>query len=551
MKETDRKLHQRFMQTLTQPGANFETLRNAILEVGRRYHVFKIEAEQLGKAAIVKNQRELEIFEDRGGKQGCLDPYVLTYKYSDVYELNLYFLSTAAFFTPDEKEILEQYAMDIYFFLLSMQAMRAFRDSSTIHHLTGLLNYSGYIQKIIWLMDEGVPLSFYDAIYINIESFGNINKRVGHQKGDELIRKYAEIIKSFLKEDEIAAHMGGDNFAVLLRKSRKDDFIRYIADVPVVLPKLEEEVHLSGRAGIWEIVEDRIDPGDVISRPAVALNQAKNVLHQQVAYATEQMLEMVSERKGVLVDYQNALDQEEFEVYYQPKVDSRNKRLVGAESLVRWKRNGKMIPPIAFLPPLEENGLVISLDYYVLRHTCADLKDWIDKGYEPVPVSVNFSRKDLEDKNLAENINKIIEDSGIDKKLIEVEVTETVDAEEHGELAAFIDKLYHYGIMTAIDDFGSGYSSLATLREYHVHTLKIDRSFVNNNDFSWKDEIILRDIIHMAQELGIETLTEGVERDDQLFFVNSVGCYVIQGYYYDKPLQHDEFERRLKNKQYK
>ena len=121
MKETDRKLHQHFMQTLTQPGANFETLRNAILEVGRRYHVFKIEAEQLGKAAIVKNQRNLGIFEDRGGKQGCLDPYVLTYKYSDVYELNLYFLSTAASFTQDEKEILELYAMDIYFFLLSMQ----------------------------------------------------------------------------------------------------------------------------------------------------------------------------------------------------------------------------------------------------------------------------------------------------------------------------------------------------------------------------------------------------------------------------------------------
>ena len=126
-----------------------------------------------------------------------------------------------------------------------------------------------------------------------------------------------------------------------------------------------------------------------------------------------------------------------------------------------------------------------------------------------------------------------------------------MDLEEHGELAAFIDKLYRYGIMTAIDDFGSGYSSLSTLREYRVHTLKIDRSFVNSNDFSWKDEIILRDIIHMAQELGIETLTEGVERDDQLFFVNSVGCYVIQGYYYDKPMPRDDFEHRLKNKQYK
>ncbi len=551
MKETDRRLHQKFLRNLTQLPAKLETVREALSEMGNRYHIWKIEAKQQGDTAIIKNRKKFSLFEDRTIKRGGSDPYVLNYQYNSIYEVKLNFYPIANRFTEDEKEILELYAMDIYYYLLSLQAVRAFQDSSTTHHLTGLLNYSGYIKKVIWLMDESVPLSFYDAFYINIESFGNINKRLGHQKGDELIRKYAEIIKAFLEEDEIAAHMGGDNFAVLLRKSRKDDFIRYIADVPVVLPKMDEEVHLASRAGIWEIVEDKIDPADVINRPVVALNQAKNVLHKPVAYATERMLDMVSERKGVLVHYQAALDQEEFQVFYQPKVDSRTKQLVGAESLVRWFRDGKMISPGAFLPPLEENGLIVTLDYYVLRRTCADLKKWIGEGYEPVPVSVNFSRKDLADKHLAENINAIIEESGIDKNLIEVEVTETVDSAEHGELAAFIDKLYHYGIMTAIDDFGSGYSSLSTLREFRVHTLKIDRSFVNSNDFSWKDEIILRDIIHMAAELGIETLTEGVERDDQLFFVNSVGCYVIQGYYYDKPLQRDDFEKRLKNKQYK
>ena len=551
MKETDLQLHHRFLQSLTQLSPNLETLREALLKVGPRYHVFKLDAEQQGNAAFIKNRKSFPLFEDRRVKQGRTESFVLEYHYSDMYKLKLHFVPAGMPFDEEEQEILELYAMDIYYYLLSLQAVRAFQDSSTTHHLTGLLNYSGYIRKIIWLMDESVPLSFYDAFYINIEGFGSINKRLGFQAGDELIRRFAEIVKSFMKEDEIAAHMGGDNFAVLLRKSRKDEFIRYLADVPVALPGLEEEVHLASRAGIWEIVEDKIDPADVINRPVVALNQAKNVLHQPIAYATEHMLDMVSQRKGVLVNYQAALDREEFLIYYQPKVDSRDKRLVGAESLVRWQRNGKLVSPGVFIPPLEENGLMVLLDYYVLQHTCDDLKKWIAEGYEPVPVSVNFSRKDLQDKHLAENINDIIERSGVDKSLIEVEVTETMDSEEHGELAAFIDKLYRYGIMTAIDDFGSGYSSLSTLREYRVHTLKIDRSFVNSNDFSWKDEIILRDIIHMAQELGIETLTEGVERDDQLFFVNSVGCYVIQGYYYDKPMPRDDFERRLKNKQYK
>ena len=139
---------------------------------------------------------------------------------------------------------------------------------------------------------------------------------------------------------------------------------------------------------------------------------------------------------------------------------------------------------------------------------------------------------------------------GIDRSFIEIELTETVDAVEHGVLSGFISDLKNKNIMTAIDDFGSGYSSLATLREFKVHTLKIDRSFVNGDDFSWKDEIILKDVIHMAKELGMEVLTEGIEREDQLMFVKNAGCSVIQGYYYDRPLPKEEFEERLQNKLY-
>ncbi|MBR1470553.1 MAG: EAL domain-containing protein [Lachnospiraceae bacterium] len=551
MKETDRQLHLRFLKKLAHGTLSINTLKDALLEVGRKYHVFGIEAEQQGNPAIVKNRKEFSLFEDKGGKPGSFNPMALEYSAGGDYTLVLYFMSERYQFSEDEKEVLELYAADCYFYLMNLQLMEAFHGNSTIQHLTGLINYSGYIRKIIWLMDEGVPLSYYDAFYFNLEGFGNINKRVGHEAGDKLIIRYAESLKAFAQEDEIVAHLGGDNFAMLVRKSRKDDLILYLADVPIALPELKEEIHLTSHLGIWEIAEDKIDPADIISRPAIALNQAKNVLHQPVAYATERMIDMVSQQKGILASYQEALDREEFKVFYQPKVDSRTKKLVGSEGLVRWFKNGKMVSPGVFIPPLEENGQILALDYYMLRHVCADLRRWVDAGYEPVTVSVNFSRKDLEDKRLAENINDIIEAAGIDKKLVEVEVTETMDSVEHGELAAFIDKLYRYGIMTAIDDFGSGYSSLATLREYRVHTLKIDRSFVNNNDFSWKDEIILRDIIHMAQELGIETLTEGVERDDQLMFVNSVGCHVIQGYYYDKPLPVEEYEKRLRDKQYK
>ena len=199
----------------------------------------------------------------------------------------------------------------------------------------------------------------------------------------------------------------------------------------------------------------------------------------------------------------------------------------------------------------EDNNQTLALDLYVLRHVCRDIMRWILMGYDPVPVSVNFSRKDLKDRRLADKINEIIENSKLDKKYIEVELTETVDEAEHGVLTGFINDLYKHDIMTAIDDFGSGYSSLATLREFQIHTLKIDRSFINGDDFSWKDEIILKDIIHMAGELGMEVLIEGVEREDQLFFVNKAGCYVIQGFYYDRPMPSEDFEERLQNKLYR
>ena len=311
-----------------------------------------------------------------------------------------------------------------------------------------------------------------------------------------------------------------------------------------------EDIEIHSTIGVWDIGSDVVDPGEVISRPSIALNQAKNVLHQNIAYASDNLITRISQEKNVLKDYEEALANGEFLVYYQPKVDSATKKLVGAEALVRWMHDGKLISPGIFIPALEENNQTLSLDLYVLRHVCRDIIRWKLMGYEPVPISVNFSRKDLRDRKLAGKIDETIGKAGLDRSYIEIELTETVDEEEHGILSGFISELNDLDIMTAIDDFGSGYSSLATLREFKVHTLKIDRSFVNGDDFSWKDEIILKDVIHMAKELGMEVLTEGVEREDQLMFVRNAGCSVIQGYYYDKPLAKAEFEDRLQDKTY-
>ncbi len=419
------------------------------------------------------------------------------------------------------------------------------------HYLSGLPNAGGYIAEVVKLMRTEDPTN-YTAFYFNLKGFGNLNMRYGNEKGDKIIKDVADKMRNFMEKDEILGHLGGDNFVALLKKENKIRFCRFLngIDVDVPLEDRVDRLRISATIGMWDIDEPLLDPGMTIGHPSIAYQHAKHVIHQPVSTVTKDMLKRVSMHKTVLERYQKALENREFLVYYQPKVDSRTKMLVGAEGLVRWRHNGEMVSPGVFIPPLEQNGEIVLLDYYVLRQACEDIKNWIAQGIEPVTISVNFSRKDLLDPDLAENIDKIITNSGIDKKYIEVEVTETVDEQEHGELASFISDLFMRNIMTAIDDFGAGYSSLATLREFQVHTLKIDRSFINTEEFSWKDEIILKDIIHMATELGMDVITEGVERQDQVEFVNKVGCYVIQGFFYDRPLPHDEFLVRLRNKKY-
>ncbi len=423
--------------------------------------------------------------------------------------------------------------------------------ASMTHYLTGLPNSGGFLKRVGEIFASG-KLSNYDSYYFNIRSFGSISKRYGYKQGDDMICQYAHAVSHFAGNDEIVAHVSEDNFVALIKKSHYSPFITMLSEVSVNAVKdgSTHEIKLSATIGVLHIDKELNDISEVISLPAIAMNSAKNVLHQAVCHVSDELLYQVSEQKRVLERFPGAMRNNEFMVYYQPKVDSRTNTLVGAEALVRWIHKEEMIRPGAFIPVLEREGAISALDLYVLEHACADIREWLDEGIEPVQVSVNISRKDLEDHTLPYRIADIIDRFGIDRKYIQIEVTETMDETEHGIMTVFLDKLYEMGISTAIDDFGSGYSSLSTLRNFKINTLKIDRSFINNDVISKNDEIILSDIIHMANALNVEVITEGVERPDQLEFINKVGCYLIQGYYYDRPLPLTTFIKRLKTRTY-
>ena len=392
----------------------------------------------------------------------------------------------------------------------------------------------------------------YDSFFFNLKSFGLISRRYGLTEGDEIMKRYSQKLREFCEPDEMIAHFGGDNYTALIKKERTQKFLDYIASIPVYGMKngKQEEIKVAAVTGVYAVDESLKEPGQLISRSAMALNYAKNVANKPYVFVNKAMSTRIYRQKQIEDRYEEALANDEFRIYLQPKVDIFTGEIIGAESLARWFCNGVVLYPTEFVPILEQEGMVASLDLYVLKKTCEFILGWMKAGIEPVPVSVNFSRRDLNYKHLAREIVQIIDDAGIKRNMIQIEVTETANEDERILMTNFLKNLKEKGIDTAIDDFGTGYSSLSNLRDFPVTMIKIDRSFICNEAVNDNDEIVLRNIIHMAEDLGIKVLTEGVERQDQVELLKSVGCHYVQGFLYDNPMPEGDFQKRLIKRNY-
>jgi EAL domain-containing protein (putative c-di-GMP-specific phosphodiesterase class I) len=257
------------------------------------------------------------------------------------------------------------------------------------------------------------------------------------------------------------------------------------------------------------------------------------------------------------------LENKEFEVYYQPKVNLDTNELCGSEALVRWRRAERLLQPEEFIPILEREGSVCALDFYVLERVCENIRVWLDKGLTPVRVSTNFSKLHMHNPKLADDIIKVLQRHDVNPSYIEIELTETIGYEDFEALAAFVCKLHDYGLHTSIDDFGTGYSSLNLVSELDIDVIKLDKSFLTPEDKSGSDAeseriqhkaksniIVIKTLIAMARELGISVICEGVETKEQAQLLIDLGCHMAQGYLYDRPMPCEEFENRLINVKY-
>ena len=395
-------------------------------------------------------------------------------------------------------------------------------------------------------------LSKYTAFFINLKNFKYVNKSLGPEPSNRVLTIYAQSAKAFLKEGEVFVRLGGDNFFALIFSERTNDFLNKFVIFPINERKQGSEliVQVMARMGVYRAIEgDTFN--ELMNKSAVALDLGRNVLNKDITLFKPEMMEKVMYQKKVSTSFPRALNDGEFIIYLQPKINLYDNNMHSAEALVRWVHDDRIIPPAEFVNILEKEESICKLDLYVFESVCKCLRKWLNAGLHVVRISSNFSKRNLRNQNIVNEILSIMKKYDIDSKYIEIELTEISDYDDYMEFEGFVKKLRRNGISVAIDDFGTGYSTMNVLKNLDVDVIKIDKSLIDNLENPKKeDEIVIRNIVNMINELSIDTIAEGVETPAQVKFLKRIHCPLVQGFLFDQPLTVSDFEKRLKAPHY-
>lgn len=421
------------------------------------------------------------------------------------------------------------------------------RMKQDIDHETGIPNIKAFNRFYATLLTDGF-VTDYALIRANIKGCNLLNNLYGYYTTTEIINKFAKFLNDCMEDDEICARNNGDNFCMLCKKENLKRHLRSFSAVPVDISVGQEKVELNiaVRAGVVEINEDIYDCGTLTARAESCLEVAKRREGTDVVYYDKAAIRRELELTLLESEMPAALINNEFKVYFQPKVQVDTRTMIGAEALIRWQRKEKLISPSEFIPVAERTGFIKKLDLFVLEHTCRLIRRWQDEGVEVVPVSVNFSKMHLRFPHFAEKIMKIIDRYEIEPRLIEIEFTETAYIDDFNAIKRAIADLKEHGVIVSMDDFGTGYSSLALLKDLNFDVLKLDKSLAGNKTDE-RGLVVLENVLHMANELKLVTVCEGVEEKENVDHLKDMGCNIIQGFYFDKPLPEKEFYQRLIN----
>ena len=417
-------------------------------------------------------------------------------------------------------------------------------SATEIDELTGLYN-KGYFMEYAQRMRADHPDRVMDAIVLNIEQFHTINVINGRSFGDKVLRILGEEIHSILATNEgIASRAYADKFAIY---THVDDYEALLDRLQNRMDLISSNANIRLRMGVMPYQKD-MDVQQQIEHALIACSMARGHYNNHLVVVDESILEKEEYERHIENDLNRGLENNEFEVYYQPKYDiqSDEPKLISAEALIRWNHpQYGLIVPDEFIPVFERNGRIGEVDRYVWKKAAKQIAAWKQKYGKTIPVSVNLSRIDVFDSTLVRTLDETIETNGLDYKDLKLEVTESSCSENPYFVINVIERLKQRGFEIEMDDFGTGYSSLNMLSTMPIDILKMDRTFVSNIDHSKKDSQLVELIIGIAKKLNVLVVAEGVETEAQLSKLKEMGCEIVQGYYFSRPIPAEEFEKTI------
>jgi diguanylate cyclase (GGDEF)-like protein len=408
--------------------------------------------------------------------------------------------------------------------------------------LTNGWNYEYFKEKM-----NDISKKQGQIIAMDINDFKIVNSTCGIEMGDLALRNIWDVLKKSLKNDkEFAAHVNADRFALYLATMDRKELIRRIDGMTHEIEAISDELNIPRiipAFGIYSLEKDgKLEK--CYGRAMEAQHLIKGRRDRNYAFYNEVNVERMEEEREMEDSFEEAMERKMFEVWYQPKFSVDNYTVVGAEALIRWrKEDGSLWSPGKFIPLFEKNGMISTLDEYIFREVCRQQEVWEKEGKKMFPVSVNISRASLYFGDIVDKYKGILEQYTLDSRYIELEITESATI-NNSEIASLIEKFHEAGFHVLLDDFGNGYSSLASLNVMHFDTLKLDKSLIDYIGDK-NGETLLYYITRLAQTLGLTITAEGVETKEQVEFIHKLQCTDIQGFYFSKPLPVDEYEKLI------
>ncbi|HIJ64188.1 MAG TPA: EAL domain-containing protein [Rhodospirillaceae bacterium] len=431
----------------------------------------------------------------------------------------------------------------------SKSAEQRIEHQATHDPLTGLPNRVLFLDRLANACSRATREHEEAALLmLDLDRFKLVNDSLGHEAGDQLLRETAGRLLGCVRETDTVARIGGDEFTIIIPNLRETKDVEIVAKK--ILKELTEPFQVGGSEpafvsasiGIAVTPTDATTPDSMMRYADMAMYQAKDEGRNNYRFFSDKMNDALLQRIGIVRDIHRALANNEFEVYYQPILDSNTGCLVGAEALLRWNRpDGKQAPAVEFIAVAEDTGLIIPIGEAVLDKVVNSLVAWRRAGAAPVRVSINLSRRQLRDSNAFEHIRERLAASSVPPDCLEFEISETVLKDETPAIRDALKKLGGFGVGLSVDNFGTGYTSLQHLRKVPVTALKIDKLFIGNLLAEDDDAVLTDAIIAMAHSLGISIVAEGVESDEQWQRLRERSCDFIQGYLVSKPLAESEF----------